>query len=45
MKKTLGERHNILVEVYSELALAAHKWFAQFESGDFGLETLKDDFA
>ena len=41
MKKTAAESHRILVEVYGEHALAGRtcqKWFARFESGDFGLE-------
>ena len=41
MKKTAAESHRILVEVYSEHALAeqtCQKWFARFKSGDFGLE-------
>ena len=41
MKKTAAESHRILVEVYGEHALAertCQKWFAQFKSGDFGLE-------
>ena len=41
MKKTATESHRVLVEVYGENALAkrtCQKWFARFESGDFGLE-------
>ena len=41
MKKTAAESYRILVEVYSEHALAertCQKWFARFKSGDFGLE-------
>ena len=41
MKKTATESHRILVKVYGEHALAertCQKWFAQFKSGDFGLE-------
>ena len=41
MKKTAAESHRILVEVYGKHALAertCQKWFAQFKSGDFGLE-------
>ena len=41
MKKTAAESHLILVEVYSEHALAertCQKWFARFKSDDFGLE-------
>ena len=41
MKKTAAESHRILVEVYGEHALAertCQKWFARFNSGDFGLE-------
>ena len=41
MKKTAAESHRILVEVYSEHALAertCQKWFARYKSGDFGLE-------
>ena len=41
MKKTVAESDRILVEVYSEHALAertCQKWFARFKSGDFGLE-------
>ena len=41
MKKTAAESHRILVEVYGEHALAertCQKCFAQFKSGDFGLE-------
>ena len=41
MKKTAAESHRILVEVYGEHALAertCQKSFAQFKSGDFGLE-------
>ena len=41
MKKTAAESHRILVQVYGEHTLAERKyqkWFAQFESGDFGLE-------
>ena len=41
MKKTAAESHRILVAVYGEHALAmrtCQKWFARFESGDFGLE-------
>ena len=41
MKKTAAESHHILLEVYSEHDLAertCQKWFARFESGDFGLE-------
>ena len=41
MKKTAPESHRILVEVYGEHALAertCQKWFARFQSDDFGLE-------
>ena len=41
MKKTAAESHRILLEVYGEHDLAertCQKWFARFESGDFGLE-------
>ena len=41
MKKTAAGSHRILVEVYGEHPLAertCQKWFAQFKSGDFGLE-------
>ena len=41
MKKTAGESHRILVEIYGEHALAertCQKWFARFKSSDFGLE-------
>lgn len=41
MKKSATESHNILVEVYGDLALAertCQKWFARFKSGDFCLE-------
>ena len=41
MRKTAAESHRILMEVYSEHALAERtrqKWFARFKSGDFGLE-------
>ena len=41
MKKTAAESHRILVEIYGEHALAeqtCQKWFAQFKSGNFGLE-------
>ena len=41
MKKTAGESHRILVEVFGGHALAERtyqKWFARFKSGDFGLE-------
>ena len=41
MKKTVSESHRILLEVYDEHALTEQtyqKWFAQFKSGDFGLE-------
>ena len=41
MKKTAAESHRILVEVYSEHALAERtclEWFARFTSGYFGME-------
>ena len=41
IKKTAAESHRILVELYSEHALAertCQKCFARFKSGDFGLE-------
>ena len=41
MKKTATESHRILVEVYSEHAIAdrtCQKSFARFKSGDFGLD-------
>ena len=41
MKETATESHRILVEVYSEHALAGwtgQKSFARFKSGNFGLE-------
>ena len=41
MKKTAAESHRILVEVYGEYAPAertCQKWFARFQSGNFGLE-------
>ena len=41
IKKTVAESNRILVEVYDEHALAertCQKWFARFNSGDFGLE-------
>ena len=41
MKKIAAESHRILVEVYSQHALAertCQKLFARFKSGDFGLE-------
>ena len=41
MKKTAAESHCILVEVYSQHALAeqtCQKWFARFKSSDFGFE-------
>ena len=44
MKKTAAESHRILVQVYGEYALAertCQKWFARFESGDFGWEDEK----
>ena len=41
MKKTAAPSHRILVEIYGEHALAertCQKWFARFQSGDFGLD-------
>ena len=41
MKKSAAESHRILVDVNGKYALAertCQKWFARFNSGDFGLE-------